>query len=139
MTTRAAGLDPFLDRIERAMDVMSRRQQLVAANISNIDTPGYRTEDVDFKAALHRAMNTQGTGIGLHVTQPGHISAAQGGRNPGDARHVAGLALRNDGNDVNLDREMLNMSMTRSRYDASANIARMRVRQLVSAIEDGRG
>lgn len=43
-----AMLDGLPDRIERYMDVLSVRQRLVAANIANVDTPGYQTQDLDF-------------------------------------------------------------------------------------------
>lgn len=111
--------DAFLDRIERAMDVLSKRQQLVASNISNIDTPGYRTVDIDFDAALARAMESPGAAMT-------------------EARPIGGLAVRNDGNDVNVDREMLNLAATRGRFEISTEMARLRFKQLRAAIEDGR-
>jgi len=45
--------------IERALDVQMIRQQLLAANIANVDTPGYRALDVDFKESLRRVLEAE--------------------------------------------------------------------------------
>ncbi len=130
--------DPFLDRMERALDVMSRRQQLVASNIGNVDTPGFRTQDIDFQSALARAVKATGRELPLRQTAPGHLAGGPHGRSPEVAHRVADLAMRNDGNDVNVDREMMALAETRGRFDMTANVARLRIRQLMAAIEDGR-
>jgi flagellar basal-body rod protein FlgB len=129
--------DGFLDRMERAMDVMSKRQQLVASNIGNVDTPGWRSHDLDFNGALRRAVD-EGRQGSMRATDPRHIATGADSRDPAQARPVRGLALRNDGNDVNIDREMLALAQTRGRFDVTTSVARMRVRQLLAAIEDGR-
>ncbi|MCH7501703.1 MAG: flagellar basal body rod protein FlgB, partial [Nitrospinae bacterium] len=46
----------------KALDFQSQRHLLISSNISNIDTPGYRAKDIDFKGALRAAL---GTGEGL--------------------------------------------------------------------------
>ncbi len=116
-----AGLDALIARMERAMDVASRRQQLTASNVANIDTPGYRTQDIDFDEALKRA---------VRQNEPA-TSAAKAGP-------VRGLPVRNDGNDVSADREMLALAQTRLRYETAAAVARLRLRQLRSALTEGR-
>jgi len=40
--------DPITSRMEQYLDLLSARQTLVASNVANIDTPGYRTRDIDF-------------------------------------------------------------------------------------------
>ena len=42
-------LDPITSRMEQYLDLLSTRQKLVASNIANLDTPGYRTRDIDFQ------------------------------------------------------------------------------------------
>ncbi|HHN74784.1 MAG TPA: flagellar basal body rod protein FlgB [Acidobacteria bacterium] len=120
-------LDPFFDQMERALDVMTRRQQLLASNVGNLDTPGYRTVDLDFNQALQEAVE--------QVTRPG------GGREGLDLRamELEGLASRPDGNNVNIDREMAEMAATRHRYEVATNVLRNRLRQLRFAIMEGRG
>src|SRR5258706_14571691 len=74
-------LDPIAGQLEHYMDLLSARQKLVAGNIANADTPGYHTQDIDFQAEFQNA-------AGLPRTI-----------------QVDGLAVKNDGNDVSLDRE----------------------------------
>src|SRR5690242_18591360 len=74
-------LDPIAGQLEHYMDLLSARQKLVAANIANADTPGYRTRDIDFQREF-----LSSTG------QPDVIEAP-------------GLKTKNDDNNVNLDRE----------------------------------
>lgn len=116
-----AGLDGLLARMERALDVASRRQQLTAANVANVDTPGYRTKDIDFDEALQRA---------VRELEP--VERA------GTVRTVRGLTIRNDGNNVSPEREMLALAETRLRYETAAAVARLRLRQLRSALSEGR-
>lgn len=118
------GSDPYLGKVQRALDVMTRRQTLVASNVSNLDTPGYRTVDIEFNAALADA-------VAAPDGPPGETAAAR-------AERVRGLVLRNDGNNVDLDREMLAMGEVRSRYEAATAMLRFHVRQLRTAITEGR-
>lgn len=138
MKTDAAGHDRFMNGVQRALDVMSRRQSLIASNIGNLDTPGYRTVDLDFQDALRDAMQTEEAGLPLRRTEPLHLGG--GGSGPAEtlARAVHGLPVRNDGNNVNLDREMLSLAETRGRYEAATAMLRLRIRQLRSAITEGR-
>ncbi len=139
MKISGSGDDPFIGRMERALDVMSRRQQIVASNIGNVDTPGYRTKDIDFTASLERAVGSRGPGLAMRTTNAKHLQAASGGAGPETAKGVKGLTVRNDGNDVSIDREMLALAQTRGRFETTTTIARFRIKQLLAAIEDGRG
>lgn len=138
MKTVGPGDDPFVGGMERALDVMSRRQQLLASNIGNVDTPGYRTQDIDFSAALQRATRAPGRGLLLRTADPRHVAVAAHAANVRPAP-VEGLTVRNDGNDVSIDREMLALAETRGRFESTTTFARFRIKQLLSAIEDGRG
>ena len=75
-------LDRLAGQLERYMDLLSARQQLVASNIANADTPGYRTRDINFQEEFQ-------TAIGLRP----------------NVEEVSGLPVKNDGNSVDLDRE----------------------------------
>ena len=50
-------LDPLSNNLERYMDLLSARQKLVASNIANADTPGYKTRDIDFQSEFQNAIN----------------------------------------------------------------------------------
>src|SRR5215472_9672882 len=56
MRKEGAMLDPLAGQLERYMDLLSARQHLVASNIANADTPGYRTQDIDFQTEFASAV-----------------------------------------------------------------------------------
>src|SRR5437764_8745370 len=112
-------LDGLPDRIERYMDVLSVRQRLVAANIANVDTPGYQTRDLDFQSELQRQMH--------------------GGARAMPALHqVSNLTVKNDGNNVNLDREARLLAENALRFNVASNLLRSQIRMVKSAIEEGK-
>ena len=130
------GDEALVSRLRRAMDVMAARGELIASNVGNLDTPGYRAKDLDFDAALQRAVGERERKVPLRTTRPGHISGtgASAALRP---REVRGLPVRNDGNNVNLEREMLALAETRRRYQVATRLARMRVQQLLAVINGG--
>jgi len=98
------------------MDLLSARQKLVASNIANADTPGYKTQDIDFQTEFQNATGT----FPPRVVVP------------------EGLPSRNDGNNVNLDREARLLAENALRFNVAANLSRTTLRMLRSAIEEGR-
>jgi flagellar basal-body rod protein FlgB len=102
-------------RLERYMDLVSFRQKLTASNIANADTPGYKTQDIDFQSALATATGQQ----------PAIIDAA-------------GLTTKNDGNNVNVDRESRLLSENAIRFTIASNLLQGQIRTLRSAIQEGR-
>jgi flagellar basal-body rod protein FlgB len=110
-------VDPISDKLERYLDLLSTRQKLVAANIANIDTPGYKTRDINFSAELRNAMAGQA---------PVSIEPA-------------GLTTKNDGNNVSLDREARLLSENAIRFNFASHVLKIQHRMLKSAIQEGRG
>ena len=109
-------LDGLSDRIERYMDLLSARERVVAANIANADTPGYRTQDVDFRSELESRIHGSAPAVG----------------------EVAGLAVKNDGNNVSLDREARLLAENALRFNIASNLLRSQIRMVRSAIDEGR-
>jgi flagellar basal-body rod protein FlgB len=102
--------------IERYMNLLSARQKVVASNIANVDTPGYRTKDIDFHAEL--------------ASQFGSLDPA--------AVEVSGLKTKNDGNNVDMDRESRLLSENALRFAVATNLARSELQTLKSAIDEGK-
>lgn len=98
------------------MDALSTREKLVASNIANADTPGYKTRDLDFQSTLN--------------------SLLEGG----EARpiEVEGLKAKNDGNNVSVDRESRMLSETALRFNVASTLLRGQIRVLRSAIHEGK-
>ena len=100
-------LDSALSFQQQALTLRAHRQQVLAANIANADTPNYRARDFDFAAALQNAVSGRSQGRGgltLATTAAGHL--------PGDAE-LGQIALKYrqpaqasaDGNSVEMDVE----------------------------------
>jgi len=108
--------------LARYMDLLSARQRVTAVNIANSDTPGYRTRDINFDMELAAALD------GQVLEGPASL----------DAREVGGLAVKNDGNDVSLDRELRLLGETVMRYQLASMLVRGNVDAVRSAIHEGR-
>jgi len=102
--------------LERYMDTLSVRQRLVTANIANADTPGYKTEDIDFQNAFQSALD----GNSLPQTVP-----------------VSGLATKNDGNNVDLDREARLLAENSLRFSVASSLMKSQFSQIKEAIKEG--
>lgn len=112
---------PAMERLERYLDVSVFRHSLVSSNLANIDTPGYRTRDVDFAAELRRATG----GLQYASLQP-------------MARPVEGLLERPDGNNVSLERESLLLARTQLGFNTGVQLLRAEFRRLSLAINEGK-
>lgn len=102
--------------LERYMTMLSDRQKLVASNIANAETPGYKTRDIDFRSIL---------------------ASVESGSQPAVVE-VAGLPVRNDGNNVSLDREARMLSENALRFAVATNLVRNEFRSIRAAIDEGK-
>src|SRR5580704_15384722 len=101
---------------ERYMTLLSERQKLVASNIANADTPGYQTQDIDFQSEFQNAVAG-----GPHILE------------------VSGLQMKNDGNNVSLDRESRLLAENALRFNAASSLLRSQISSLRAAIKEGQG
>jgi len=81
------GLDKFFGISQQALKIHSRRAEVLAGNLANVDTPGYKARDIDFKAALQQVKSGMGD-VTLRTTNPNHINSA--GTSPGRIDDVLG-------------------------------------------------
>ena len=97
------------------------RQKIIASNIANLNTPGYKTKELSFESHLKEA---QGTNLSLSLTHKNHIGLDRSGEKTAlNSRvyEVKGLAEQNDGNNVNLDNQISEMSKNSVMTDAITN------------------
>ena len=111
---------PTLQLLQGYLKVNADRQQTVAANMANVDTPGYHTKDVNFQAAMRRVMN-EGNDVRFE-----NVSS-----------EVDGLPERPDGNNVNIDRESMLMAQTQLQYQMGVQLIKAEFHRLLTAIKDG--
>jgi flagellar basal-body rod protein FlgB len=109
-------IDRLTDGLEQYMNVIAARQKLVASNIANADTPGFKTLDLDFKASLQSAFGSGAPGT----------------------TEVAGLVAKNDGNNVDLDREARLLAENALRFSIASNLMRSSLQQVKEAIQGGK-
>jgi len=100
-------LDLELRFMQTALGLRARRQEVIAANLANSDTPNYKARDLDFNAALQSALGGSMGSIGLTTTSASHISglSASGGAGSAALKYRASLQPSLDGNTVDSDVE----------------------------------
>jgi flagellar basal-body rod protein FlgB len=89
---------------------------LTASNIANVDTPGYKTQDIDFQAEFAAALDGQSSPRVLEVT---------------------GLAVKNDGNNVSIDREARMLAENALRFNIDVQFLKGELQDVRKAIEGG--
>ncbi|HAF54399.1 MAG TPA: flagellar basal body rod protein FlgB [Thauera sp.] len=120
---------------QTALNLQAHRQQLIASNIANADTPNYKAKDVDFRAALQGALNTvRGGGVALATTQPGHIAGGGAPTLEGLTGYRRELQSAVDGNTVNMDVERAAFAENALHYEASVTFINGMLRSMNTAI-----
>jgi len=100
---------PVLNVLQKGLDASSMRQQVLSNNVANIDTPNFKRSDVDFQAVLGTALGDKGGVLPMKMTLPQHINGVTDGAGSGIVTDQT-TSLRNDGNNVDVDKEMSNVA-----------------------------
>lgn len=107
---------PVLTLLQNGLDASSLRQRVLANNIANVDTPGFKRSDVDFSRIFASALG-QGNDLSLKETSsqdlPGVLASSQTG-----VIQDQSTSLRNDGNNVDIDQEMADVANNGLYYDS---------------------
>jgi flagellar basal-body rod protein FlgB len=129
-------LDQYVGVHAAALEVRSRRGELIANNLANADTPGYQARDLDFRQALARAAGEQTSGVTLSTTSAGHIGGAASANAAGnpDLKYRTPLAPALDGNTVDAQIEQAAFAENAVRYQATLTFINSRLRGLLTAI-----
>ena len=117
---------------EQALTLHGQRLGVLAANLANADTPGYKARDIDFGAVLS---HTQGEmGLPLQVTHAAHITFSDGESMGGELKYRNPYQASLDGNTVEMPVEQAAFSENNVRYQASLNFINLRISELQFAI-----
>jgi flagellar basal-body rod protein FlgB len=133
----ANSLDQYLGVHAAALDVRARRTELIANNLANADTPGYKARDIDFRQAMARAAGeTPASGVHLSTTQAGHIggAASADATTSPDLKFRTPLAPALDGNTVDTQLEQSAFAENAVRYQATLTFLNNKFRGLLTAI-----
>ena len=110
---------PLFSMLRGKLGYLSEKQRLIAQNVANAETPGYRPQDLK-PFNFQTLMASSPSGLAMTATQPGHIaptSASTGGKFKAKRGQDSETTL--NGNSVVLEEEMLKMSEARINYDAA--------------------
>ena len=117
----------FLNFIESQLSIASKRQQVLSANIANVDTPGYRAQDVTFEDQMD-LLDLVGT-AGRHMTPLGPDAKFR--------MFDVGTEAKPNGNTVDLDRELTEVTKNGLQYVTLMQFLQNKLRTLRSSITDG--
>lgn len=129
--------DKTLGLLERSLDLRATRHRVIAGNLANEETPGYRAKELNFLDAFAAAAREE-RHASMAVTHPGHLGARGQAiqKVTGQIEEMPAPDLPLDGNSVNLEVEMAKLSDNAMNYNTTGQIMAMRLRQLLSAIRD---
>ncbi len=122
-----------LQQLERVMDHARSRHGVLSSNVTNVDTPNYRAQDLE-QPLFDDALQSE-----LTRTHTGHVSGAAEAAGPSGAVDSDDRSPREDGNTVSLERQMAKLEENRVRYGAASTIISRRMALLRYAVTDGNG
>jgi flagellar basal-body rod protein FlgB len=132
----------MIDRIDNeigfqraALNLRSYRQELLASNIANADTPHYKARDIDFKAALDSARGGSGGASGMAQTSAGHMAGTGTGPYGAQIKYRSEFQGAVDGNTVNMDIERAAFADNALQMEAMLTFIGGQFKTLASAIQ----
>ena len=129
-------LDDALRFQQTALNLRAARQELLASNIANADTPNYKARDVDFASALRNAMAGTPTELPTVKTSPMHLEGNSGASVMGSpVMYRKPVQPSADGNTVDMDVERAQFADNALRYEASVMFVNARLKGILTAIQ----
>jgi flagellar basal-body rod protein FlgB len=132
-------LDEALRFQQTALSLRAERQQVLASNIANADTPNYKARDVDFSSAFKDALSRGATPAApdaLTKTAPAHLPGVSAGLTPSGAPLLYRMVGQGnvDGNTVDMDVERNQFADNALRYEAGVTFVSGQIKSLLTAI-----
>ena len=115
--------DSTLHLLEKSLSWQNRKQEIIAGNLANLETPNYTRKEVDFQRVLKDYL--QGTSVKLVATHAQHLQGSG----------LAAVLVRDSDDPVSLDQEMVNLSTNQLEYQASVTMLMKKLGQLKTVIE----
>lgn len=128
-------LDRDLNFYQQALNLRAYRQEVLASNIANADTPNYRARDIDFKSALANVMGGRATdGVALNRTAAGHQAGTEAGPYAGSLKYRSEYQSSADGNTVNMDIERAAFAENALHVEALLTFLKVDLKQMQTAV-----
>ena len=131
-------LDRLFQFQANALNVRAYRQQLLASNIANADTPGYKARDIDFASALRNASAGNAgssSSLPLRVSSDRHLAGQAAGSAPAEALYRSGQQPSIDGNTVDMDVERNRFAENAVHYDANLTFLSGQIKTMTAALQ----
>lgn len=130
-----SAIDRALFPHEAALRLAARRQELLAANVANADTPHYKARDLDFAAEMRRVLAGRQDGRAFARTHPRHLEGLAADPFGAVPKYRIDVQGNIDGNTVNMDRERAAMLENALRYEAALKVMNQELQHLKSAVK----
>ncbi len=102
--------------MKSGLDASSARQKAISSNIANVNTPGYKVSKVHFESELEKALDK--TGRSMVKTHENHLGGATASEVRGEIRVSDSISMDENGNNVDIDREMVDLAANEIYYSA---------------------
>jgi len=125
--------------LEKSLNLRLKKHQLISTNITHVDTPDFKAFDMIVEEAMKKTGNGDNR-IKTYATDPDHIPLSPFQSNP-DINRIEKMkpgSERNDGNTVDIDKEMSGLAENSLMYDAQAQIIKNKFTGLKNAIKGGK-
>ncbi len=124
-------LDNILGIYEHSLRLRNQRSDILASNIANADTPGYKARDIDFKSVLnqHAAKSSS-----LQATNPKHFDNSDIGKSTAYIQFSANGQPSLDGNTVDSQQEIMKFTSNEQRFNATVGFLESKVKRIEKAL-----
>lgn len=123
-----------INTLENALNYSSTKQKVIAQNISNADTPGYKVKNVSFQSELNNAMN----GVTAQRTNSKHFDFSGSRLSGVTVTTDRSTSYNNTGNNVDVDKEMADLATNQIYYNAMIDRINGKFNSLQTVIKGGR-
>jgi flagellar basal-body rod protein FlgB len=130
-------IDEMFQFHQVALNLRAARQELIASNIANADTPNYKAKDIDFSSALQGALNGSSATLQLEATAAKHLSGDAGETVMGaPVQYRVPVQPSADGNTVDMDVERAQFADNAMRYEASVRFVSNKAKDVLAALQN---
>ncbi|MBE9486504.1 MAG: flagellar basal body rod protein FlgB [Chloroflexi bacterium] len=130
--------DRTMAALQKSLDLRAQKQQVIAANIANAETPGYAARKLTFEDDLRKAIASPESPV--RTSNVKHFPIGSSGINgvQGQIVKQRDNSSLGDGNSVSIDDEMFDLAENQILYEAGSQILKKKLSMLKYAVSDGR-
>jgi flagellar basal-body rod protein FlgB len=138
------GPNPTMKMLEKSLDLIAQRHQVLLANIANEETPRFKAKDLEFKSVLAAISRPDAAGLRISsadaAAHPRHLPlpGQPDGLPPPELRLVPGGSIGLDGNTVSIEKTMAAVHDNSTLYSAASQILSRKYQALLTAIRESR-